>query len=159
MIAIIIRAHEVAVECPIRRPCNFHVQILDCLHESFSLYCAISFHIITLIIPRIFLSHYQNLIQIIFPILMFLFCLFLLPISLGFSLATLLLCIALLLCSWVLIPIYMFDGYKIEAHDEEEDVCFSIAEDVSEGVRCPVSFEERGLVSLMNEEKRVERWV
>lgn len=53
----------------------------------------------------------------------------------------------------------MFDGYKIEAHDEEEDVCFSIAEDVSEGVRCPVSFEERGLVSLMNEEKRVERWV
>lgn len=82
---------------------------------------------------------------------MLLFRLFL-PATLLFRLGFL--CITLFLRSRIAFPIYMLNGYEIEADNEEKDVCFSIAEDVSEGVRCPVSFEERGLVSW---NERVEK--
>lgn len=96
-------------------------------------------------------SHHHS-IQVILPILVLLLYLLL---HLSTLPVVLFLRFVLLFNGRILIPIHMFDGYKVEAHNEEQDVCFPIAEDVSERVSCPVSLEERGMISWNKERKGV----
>jgi hypothetical protein len=43
-----------------------------------------------------------------------------------------------LLCRWFVL-VGAIGGYEVETDDEEEYICFSIAENISEGVSAPVS--------------------